>query len=48
MFQVTNKGAIAHTFEICTHPTKTGSADKCVGKVTKKVAPGASATLTVT
>ncbi|HUK45380.1 MAG TPA: plastocyanin/azurin family copper-binding protein [Gaiellaceae bacterium] len=48
VFKVTNKGKIAHTFKICSSPSKTATANLCTGKVTKLLAPGAGATLTVT
>jgi uncharacterized cupredoxin-like copper-binding protein len=48
VFKVTNKGKIAHTFKVCSSPSKTATANLCTGKVTKLLAQGASATLTVT
>lgn len=45
-FKVTNRGALAHTFKICSS-AKGGTANACVGKVTKSVAKGKSATLSV-
>jgi uncharacterized cupredoxin-like copper-binding protein len=47
-FTVTNAGKIAHTFEICTTPTSSDSANSCKGKVTPLLQPGKSATVTVT
>jgi mono/diheme cytochrome c family protein len=47
VFKVTNKGAVAHTFKICTKKSATDDANKCVGKVTKLLKKGASATLKV-
>jgi uncharacterized cupredoxin-like copper-binding protein len=44
---VTNKGSVAHDFKVCAS-SKGGSANFCVGKVTKQISPGSSATLTVT
>jgi uncharacterized cupredoxin-like copper-binding protein len=44
-FKVTNKGAIAHDFKMC---TKGGLANACTGKVTKLLSPGQSQTLSVT
>jgi uncharacterized cupredoxin-like copper-binding protein len=46
-FKVTNKGAIPHDFKICSS-NKGGTANACVGKVTKQLNAGQSATLTVT
>jgi uncharacterized cupredoxin-like copper-binding protein len=49
-FKVTNKGLGFHTFKFCTTPVKTKTATKntCVGKVTKTLKPGQSASFTVT
>jgi uncharacterized cupredoxin-like copper-binding protein len=48
-FKVTNKGAAIHDFKICTTAGKgVASANACTGKVTPKLKPGKSATLTVT
>jgi nitrite reductase (NO-forming) len=47
-FKVTNKGAITHDFKICTNPVATSKANSCVGKVTKRLKAGQTATLTVT
>jgi uncharacterized cupredoxin-like copper-binding protein len=46
-FKITNKGALSHTFKVCSSP-KGGSANSCSGKVTGTIAPGKSATLSVT
>jgi len=46
-FKVTNKGLGFHTFKFCTAPVKTATKNTCVGKVTKVLHPGQSATLTV-
>jgi uncharacterized cupredoxin-like copper-binding protein len=46
-FKVTNKGQIAHNFQICSSPGAT-SANSCKGLKTKDIDPGKSATLTVT
>jgi uncharacterized cupredoxin-like copper-binding protein len=46
-FKVTNRGTVAHDFKICAS-AKGGTANGCAGKVTKLLAPGASATLTYT
>jgi uncharacterized cupredoxin-like copper-binding protein len=46
-FKVTNKGALAHTFKICSS-SKGGSANSCAGKVTPTLNPGKSATLKFT
>lgn len=45
-FKVTNKGALAHTFFVCSANTG-GSANKCAGKGTAQISPGKSATLTI-
>jgi len=47
-FKVTNKGLGFHTFKFCTAPVKTAAKNTCVGKVTKTLHPGQSATVTVT
>jgi uncharacterized cupredoxin-like copper-binding protein len=46
-FKVTNQGFAYHTFKICTTPVKNASKNSCVGKVTKLLKHGQSATLTV-
>ena len=46
-FKVTNKGALAHTFKVCSS-SKGGSANSCAGKGTASINPGKSATLKVT
>lgn len=46
-FKVTNKGTIPHSFKVCSS-NKGGSANACTGKGTANIAPGKSATLTVT
>jgi mono/diheme cytochrome c family protein len=48
VFKVTNRGKVAHTFKVCRSPSKSAAANSCSGKVTKLLARGASATLTVT
>jgi uncharacterized cupredoxin-like copper-binding protein len=48
IFKVTNKGLGFHTFKFCTVPVKTAAKNACVGKVTKLLHPGQSATVTVT
>ena len=48
IFKVTNKGLGFHTFKFCTAPVKTAAKNTCVGKVTRVLHPGQSATLTVT
>jgi uncharacterized cupredoxin-like copper-binding protein len=45
IFTVTNKGAIPHTFKVCSNATG-GRANTCAGKVTKILSPGKTATLT--
>jgi uncharacterized cupredoxin-like copper-binding protein len=46
-FKVTNQGFAFHTFKICTSPVKNAAKNTCVGKVTKLLKHGQSATLTV-
>jgi uncharacterized cupredoxin-like copper-binding protein len=46
-FKITNRGVISHSFEICTTPTKTASANACRGVSTHFLNVGASATLVV-
>ena len=46
-FKVTNKGLGFHTFKFCTTPVKTAAKNTCVGKVTKTLKPGQSASFTV-
>jgi len=48
IFKVTNKGLGFHTFKFCLAPVKTAAKNSCVGKVTKTLHPGQSATFTVT
>ncbi len=48
IFKVTNKGLGFHTFKFCMAPVKTAAKNACVGKVTKTLHPGQSATFTVT
>ncbi len=47
VFKVTNKGLGFHTFKFCTAPVKNAKKNTCVGKVTKVLHPGQSATITV-
>lgn len=47
-FKVTNRGLGAHTFKFCTTPVKNAAKNACVGKVTKSLKPGQSASFTVT
>jgi uncharacterized cupredoxin-like copper-binding protein len=46
-FKVTNKGLGFHTFKFCTAPVKTAAKNTCVGKVTKTLHPGDTASFTV-
>jgi uncharacterized cupredoxin-like copper-binding protein len=46
-FKVTNKGKAQHNFKLCTVASKNAAKNACVGKVTKTLNPGQSATLTV-
>jgi len=48
VFKVTNRGKLAHTFKVCSSPSKSATANSCKGKVTRLLAPGTSANLTVT
>jgi uncharacterized cupredoxin-like copper-binding protein len=45
-FKITNKGALAHTFKVCSS-SKGGSANSCAGTGTPSIAPGKSATLKI-
>jgi nitrite reductase (NO-forming) len=47
-FKVTNKGKAQHDFELCSVTAKTTAKNACVGKTTKLLSAGQSATLTVT
>ena len=46
-FKVKNAGGFPHSFKVCSSP-KGGKANSCAGKGTPTIAPGASATLSVT
>jgi uncharacterized cupredoxin-like copper-binding protein len=46
-FKVTNEGLAYHSFKLCTTPVTTDAKNTCVGKVTKLLKHGQSATLTV-
>jgi uncharacterized cupredoxin-like copper-binding protein/cytochrome c5 len=46
-FQVTNAGTVPHDFKVCTTAV-TSAKNSCVGKGTKQIQPGKSATLTLT
>ena len=46
-FKVTNKGLGFHTFKFCLRPVKTAAKNTCVGKVTKTLHPGQTASFTV-
>jgi nitrite reductase (NO-forming) len=45
-FKVKNMGLVVHDFKVCAS-SKDGRANSCVGKATKQISPGSSATLTV-
>jgi uncharacterized cupredoxin-like copper-binding protein len=47
VFNVTNKGKLAHSFKVCTKPSTTDKANTCTGAATKSLAPGKSQKLTV-
>lgn len=47
VFRVTNKGKLPHSFKVCTKPSPNDKANSCTGVATKRLAPGATATLTV-
>jgi plastocyanin len=47
VFKVTNKGKLAHSFKICAKPSANDKANSCVGRATKVIAPGKTASLTV-
>jgi uncharacterized cupredoxin-like copper-binding protein len=46
-FKVTNSGQLPHDFELCSS-NNGGTKDVCVGKTSKMISPGQTATLTVT
>lgn len=46
-FRVTNKGAIAHNFKVCSIPVASANQFSCVGKSTPTLQPGKSATITL-
>ena len=46
-FKVTNKGLGFHTFKFCLRAVKTAAKNTCVGKVTKTLHPGDTASFTV-
>lgn len=46
-FKVVNKGALVHTFKVCSS-SKGGTANSCAGKVTPAIKAGKSATLKIT
>jgi mono/diheme cytochrome c family protein len=46
-FKITNRGKLKHRFELCASPDG-GSANACAGKMTPLLAPGKSASLTLT
>jgi uncharacterized cupredoxin-like copper-binding protein len=47
-FKVTNKGAIAHNFKVCSAPVASANQFSCLGRATPTIQPGKSATLTLT
>ncbi len=47
-FKVTNKGAIAHNFKVCSVVVASANVFACLGKATPTIQPGKSATLTLT
>jgi uncharacterized cupredoxin-like copper-binding protein/cytochrome c2 len=47
VFKVRNGGKIQHSFKVCSSP-KGGTKNTCVGKATKVLAPGKTATLSIT
>jgi uncharacterized cupredoxin-like copper-binding protein len=47
-FKVTNRGSLAHQFEVCTSTTGTTAMNSCFGDSTPALRPGQSANLTVT
>jgi cytochrome c6 len=44
-FKVTNKGALAHDFKVCTRAVRAAALNACVGKGTKLLKPNQTATL---
>src|SRR6266404_4519618 len=47
VFKVRNAGQLTHTFKVCSNPGAV-NANSCAGKSTASIAPGKSASLTVT
>src|SRR5205814_1106617 len=47
-FKVTNKGAIAHNFKLCTAVVATAKLFACAGKATPTIQPGKTASFTLT
>jgi uncharacterized cupredoxin-like copper-binding protein len=47
-FNITNSGAIPHTFKLCSATAKSAAANSCAGKGTPSTSPGAKTTLKVT
>jgi hypothetical protein len=47
VFKVRNAGKLAHTFEVCSSPG-TPTRNACIGKSTASIAPGKTASLSVT
>jgi uncharacterized cupredoxin-like copper-binding protein len=47
VFKVANKGALPHTFKVCSS-SKGGTATSCTGKSTPMISPGKTSSLTVT
>jgi uncharacterized cupredoxin-like copper-binding protein len=46
IFNITNRGALAHTFEICSSPLG-GRGNSCKGTASRQIAPGKSLTMKV-
>jgi uncharacterized cupredoxin-like copper-binding protein len=46
-FHVRNVGGLPHRFKVCSFPTGRTSANDCVGRQTRVIAPGRAATLAV-
>jgi uncharacterized cupredoxin-like copper-binding protein len=48
VFKVRNAGKLGHTFKVCSRPRASASANSCAGTGTPNIAPGKTATLTIT
>lgn len=48
VFQVTNRGALAHGFKLCAKPVASAKSNACAGSSTTMIKPGKTAKLSVT